>query len=235
MANASSFTPRLRLDLPGLAAYIDKWGTEHLNPDFVLIDDSADGVVEVDVATSANPRVLTVSADVTQDEARKRVLWISGTAPAPFTVRVPAGEKWRHVVNLTRAAVTYTDGVRALAVPPGVWTVNGSPAGLVLNTPTGGVDNVQAVAAPYAVSAADAGKVLVYYGAYAADLAAFAAAVAPGTVVTLRAQAAPVPVTYPDAFRGARSFTLPVYAHVRFAAMAGGKLTPVSWSPEALP
>lgn len=103
---ASTYTPSNRFDLQGTGDNPSTWGQRLNERVFAMVDEALDGVTELDITVTTSYTLSTASG--TTDQARKRVLVISGTATANATVTVPALSKMYVVECKYTGAYTVT-------------------------------------------------------------------------------------------------------------------------------
>lgn len=101
---ASNPTTRNRLEKQGAGENANTWGAPKLNTVLDLTDAALDGWT----VKALTGDVTLTSVNFATDEARPRVLKFTGAGP--FTVTIPAVEKWYVVWNACTAAVTLTTG-----------------------------------------------------------------------------------------------------------------------------
>lgn len=115
------FTSRNRFTQPGYGAYPESWGEPVLNGVLGLIDESADGLAEIDLSGLGGAVRPLLAADGLGDEARCRVLRLTGAPTAPVQVVLPAVEKLVLAVNATTTgfpvALTCTASSIGVALP----------------------------------------------------------------------------------------------------------------------
>jgi len=151
----SSATTRNRIEKQATGENLNTWGSRLNQSGLDLIDESLDGVEAI--AISGATTTLT-SSNYVSDQARNRVLVLSGTLTADSDIVVPGVEKWYVVVdNTVRAGFTLTmkcSGQPGYALRPGPQIVycdatdvrRATPALNQLPLPTGAVDfNGQAI------------------------------------------------------------------------------------------
>src|SRR5215218_1704220 len=98
----STPSTRCRLNLQGTGDNVGSWGTVLNTQVLGLIDEALDGVTTITVTGN-----LTLSsANYATDQARKRVLKLTGTPAATFILTIPSVEKFYLVHNLTANAQT---------------------------------------------------------------------------------------------------------------------------------
>ena len=88
---ATTFTTRNRLAKQGTGDNADTWGGVLNTAVFDLLDEANDGVTSVDVNTGSN--ITLTTANGATDEARKKVIKLTGTPIANIQVIVPNLEK----------------------------------------------------------------------------------------------------------------------------------------------
>lgn len=88
---ASSATTRLKLEKQADGENDSTWG-QKANTVFDLVDEAMEGYYAVDVSGTADVNL--TSTNYTSDEARQRVLHLSGTVSASIQVIAPNVEKW---------------------------------------------------------------------------------------------------------------------------------------------
>lgn len=94
----STPTPRNRFELIAVGTASGTWGDQGLNVVIGLIDDAADG--EVEITTIGGTTTLTAS-DYVADQARCRTLIVAGSLASDATVVIPNAEKWYWIDNRT--------------------------------------------------------------------------------------------------------------------------------------
>lgn len=110
---ASSPTTRNRFNKQAQGDSIDAWGTVLNTGVFDLVDDALDGVTSL--AITGN--VTLTSSNYAADQARKRVLKLTGSPGASYIITVPSVEKFYIVHNATDAAQQLKAGGIAASVP----------------------------------------------------------------------------------------------------------------------
>src|SRR4051812_49385281 len=103
---ASTATPRNRFNLQGVGDNVGTWGNVLNGQALALVDEAIDGWTSI--AITGN--VTLTSTNYASDQARKRVLKLTGTPGATYTVTIPAVEKVYHVINSTNAPQTIRAG-----------------------------------------------------------------------------------------------------------------------------
>lgn len=115
---ASSPTTRNRLNKQAQGDNINSWGGVLNTAVFDLVDEALDGVVSMVVTGNATLS----SANYSTDQARKRVLKLTGSPGASYIITVPSVEKFYIVHNLTNAAQQLKAGGLAASVPSNTLT-----------------------------------------------------------------------------------------------------------------
>ena len=82
---------RLRLEKQGQGENPGSWGAPKLNTVLDLIDDATDGITTKQIMASG--QIILQANTYAVDEARRRVLRLTGSLPGPVDVVVPAVEK----------------------------------------------------------------------------------------------------------------------------------------------
>lgn len=145
---AATYTTSNRIMVPAKGDQVDTYATTFWALQADALDQSLDGVLELTVSGSVT--LTTANGTITGDQARNRLLVLTGTGG---TVTVPAVEKVYEVVNGCSGAVTFTQGSgTTCVVPPGngkvvcysvgfatptcLWVPMGNSQGVVLQTTT---------------------------------------------------------------------------------------------------
>ena len=89
---SSTYTPSNRFDLQATGDNPSTWGDRLNQRVFSMIDEALDGINTLDITITTAYTLTTASG--TTDQARKRVLNITGTATADATITVPALNKF---------------------------------------------------------------------------------------------------------------------------------------------
>lgn len=89
-------TPRNRLRNQSLASNVNLWGDPFLNTNNNLLDQSLDGV-ETITATSSTYTLSSVN--YATDEARQRIITVTGTPGTDVTIVAPDNQKWYYLIN----------------------------------------------------------------------------------------------------------------------------------------
>ena len=117
---SSTYTPSNRFDLQATGDNPSTWGEKLNQRVFAMVDEALDGVNTLDITLTTAYTLTTASG--TTDQARKRMLVITGTATADATITVPALNKFYvvkcnytgdHTVTIKTsgdAGVTFTAG-----------------------------------------------------------------------------------------------------------------------------
>ncbi len=113
---ASTATTRNRFNKQGTGDNTGTWGGVLNAQVFDILDEALDGVTTLTVSGNAT---LTSSNYVT-DQARRRVLKLTGSPSASYIITVPSVEKFYFVINQSNAAQSIkTSGGVAYSVPAG--------------------------------------------------------------------------------------------------------------------
>jgi microcystin-dependent protein len=112
---ASTATVRNRLNKQGVGDNTGTWGSVLNSQVFDIVDEALDGVTSL--AVSGN--VSLTSADYVSDQARRRILKLTGAPGASYNITVPSVEKFYFVINQTNAAQTIKAGGTGYSVPAG--------------------------------------------------------------------------------------------------------------------
>jgi microcystin-dependent protein len=116
---ASTPTTRNRLNKQAQGDNIDAWGNVLNTGVFELVDEALDGVTTI--AITGN--VTLSSANYATDQARRRILRLTGSPGASYIVTIPGVEKYYLVHNTTNAAQQLKAGGLAASVPSNTLTV----------------------------------------------------------------------------------------------------------------
>jgi hypothetical protein len=109
---ASVATTRNRLNKQGTGDNTGTWGSVLNTQALDLVDEALDGVSAIAVAGN----VTLSSANYSTDEARKRVLKLTGSPGASYTITIPSVEKWYIIHNATNAPQTIKAGGLGVSV-----------------------------------------------------------------------------------------------------------------------
>jgi hypothetical protein len=109
---ASVATTRNRLNKQGTGDNTGSWGSVLNTQALDLVDEALDGVSAIVVAGN----VTLSSANYATDEARKRVLKLTGSPSANYTITIPSVEKWYIIHNATNATQTIKAGGLGVSV-----------------------------------------------------------------------------------------------------------------------
>jgi hypothetical protein len=115
---ASVATTRNRLNKQGTGDNTGSWGSVLNTQALDLVDEALDGVSAIAVVGN----VTLSSANYSTDEARKRVLKLTGAPGASFTITIPSVEKWYIIHNATNAVQTIKSGGLGVSVSPASMT-----------------------------------------------------------------------------------------------------------------
>lgn len=110
----STPTTRNRLNLQGSGDNVGSWGGVLNTQVFTLLDESLDGVTTIAVAAD----VALSSQNYATDQSRRRILKLTGSPAASFTITIPGVEKFYLVHNTTSFSHTVKAGGTGVAVPP---------------------------------------------------------------------------------------------------------------------
>src|SRR4029077_10916389 len=110
----STPTPRNRLNLQAQGDSVDAWGAVLNTGVFNLVDEALDGITSV--AVTGNVTLST--QNYVTDQARKRILRLTGTPGATRIITIPNVEKYYIVHNLTNAPQQLKAGGLAATVAP---------------------------------------------------------------------------------------------------------------------
>jgi microcystin-dependent protein len=113
---ASTATTRNRFNKQGTGDNSGTWGGVLNSQVFDVLDESLDGVTSL--AVSGN--VALTSLNYVSDQSRRRILKLTGSPGASYTITVPSVEKFYFVINQSNAAQSIkTSGGVAYSVPAG--------------------------------------------------------------------------------------------------------------------
>lgn len=115
---ASTPTSRNRLNQQGTGDNVGSWGNVLNTQALALIDEALDGITTLAVAGN----VTLSSANYATDQARRRVLKLTGAPGASYTVTIPSVEKVYEVINATNAAQIIRAGGVGASIPAGIMT-----------------------------------------------------------------------------------------------------------------
>lgn len=115
---ASTATTRNRLNKQGTGDNTGTWGNVLNTQGIDLIDEALDGFTSI--AISGN--VTLSSTNYATDQSRKRVLRLTGSPGASYTVTIPSVEKFYVVLNSTNASQTIKAAGIGVSIPPAVMT-----------------------------------------------------------------------------------------------------------------
>lgn len=128
----ASPTDNNRLELQAFNANPDTWGVDHLNPVIEGIDQSLDGIYDIDVSASSSINLTTT--DYVDAPFRNRVLRFFNSRVGDFDVTLPAGiDKTYFIINEATSDIIFNSsvtisalGTSILTVQSGVITANSS-------------------------------------------------------------------------------------------------------------
>jgi microcystin-dependent protein len=112
---ASTATTRNRFNKQGTGDNSGTWGGVLNSQVFDVLDESLDGVTSL--AVSGN--VALTSLNYVSDQSRRRILKLTGSPGASYTITVPSVEKFYFVINQSNAAQTIKAGGMGYSVPAG--------------------------------------------------------------------------------------------------------------------
>jgi microcystin-dependent protein len=115
---ASTPTTRNRLNQQGTGDNVGTWGGVLNSQALSLVDEAMDGITSI--AVSGN--VTLTSTNYVSDQARRRVLKLTGSPGATFIVTIPSVEKFYVVINSTNAPQTVKAGGLGVTIPAAVMT-----------------------------------------------------------------------------------------------------------------
>ena len=112
---ASTATTRNRFNKQGTGDNTGTWGGVLNSQVFDIVDEALDGVTTLTISGN----VTLTSQNYVSDQARRRMLKLTGSPGASYTVTIPSVEKFYFVINQCNAAQTIKAGGVGYSVPAG--------------------------------------------------------------------------------------------------------------------
>lgn len=115
---ASTATTRNRLNKQGSGDNVGTWGGVLNAQALDLVDEAMDGLTTI--AVTGN--VTLTSTNYVSDQARRRIIRLTGSPSATYTITIPSVEKFYLVLNSTNAPQTIKAGGLGVTIPAAVMT-----------------------------------------------------------------------------------------------------------------
>lgn len=102
-------TTNNRFEKQTFGSNVDTWGVGHLTPAVRQIDQSLDGVLNVDVSVDTNPLIMT-TVDYELAPFRNRVINITGYRNEPYVITLPFTNDKYYIVNNQATSMVIING-----------------------------------------------------------------------------------------------------------------------------
>jgi microcystin-dependent protein len=112
---ASTATTRNRLNKQGTGDNTGTWGAVLNEQALDMLDEALDGVTTLTVSGN----VTLTSANYVSDQSRRRILKLTGSPGASYTITIPGVEKFYFVINQSNAAQIIKAGGIGYSIPSG--------------------------------------------------------------------------------------------------------------------